>query len=174
MCMCVCLCVFARTCVCVGACPHVLYLPFFPVHNPVGCYVFCRFRHDNSSARLVYNRFHGDGQKMRLNKALDCRAHSPAAQTGPVGGFFKHSPYTNNGRRVPASGCYTITGLTTSADYNGISELHAGSNVWLDLWNGGSGVLSKLPNRLSRGCRRKVHCRRVLPGPASMVDVSIK
>ena len=52
---------------------------------------------------------------------------------------MKHSPYENGGRRIPAKGFHTIPRMAYDPDIKGISEYHADSNVWLDLWYGSGG-----------------------------------
>ena len=120
------------------------------------CSSICfRFRHDNGSARLVYNRLHGDGSKVLLDKALDCRVPSNPLNAR-VGGFFKHTPYEMAGHRIPAKGFHSINSLAIYPLNRGITEHHPDSNVWLDLWStpntGSSKYNTDYPEARGRKC----------------------
>ena len=55
-----------------------------------------------------------------------------------IGGFVKHTPYENRGKRIPARGYHTITDFVIDPDGAGITKNHHSSDMyqWLDLWNG--------------------------------------
>ena len=86
---------------------------------------------------MVYNRYHGDGQKDVLNKALTCQTSFPTRQYNVrIGGFIKQTPFSNGGGRTPENGVHTFPDF--GIGQNGLSESHAGSNKWLDLWYNGN------------------------------------
>ena len=53
-----------------------------------------------------------------------------------VNGFYKYSPADQN--RNPAVGFATISDWHYYSDH-GISEAHAGTDKWIDMWKGGDG-----------------------------------
>ena len=72
---------------------------------------------------MVYNRYHGDGQKDVLNKALTCQTSFPTRQYNVrIGGFIKQTPFSNGGGRTPENGVHTFPDFAIV--YNGLSESH--------------------------------------------------
>ena len=87
-------------------------------------------------ARVVYNKNFGADI---FNKALTCNTGYPGSLAKiPIGRFYKHSPYENGNRRLPSTGYETISVVYIRT--TGISEYHALTNKWLDLWHTRSGL----------------------------------
>ena len=107
------------------------------IHPSMGNWKEVMFRFaDVDTIRVIYNRKAGapnkdkeEFDKFLMGKSiLDLRKN--------VNGFYKYSPADN--KRNPSVGFDTISSLCLSSNY-GISELHSGTDKWLDMWSGAEG-----------------------------------
>ena len=105
------------------------------IHPDMGDWEEVMFRFaDVNTIRVIYNRRAGAPQnaKKEFEKFL---MGSSVNLHKNVYGFYKYSPADHN-KRNPSVGFASISQLYFTD--TGISELHAGTDKWLDMWNTGS------------------------------------
>ncbi|XP_078358010.1 uncharacterized protein LOC144642801 isoform X2 [Oculina patagonica] len=108
------------------------------IHPNMGNWEEVLFRFaDVNTIRVIYNRKAGAPQygKTEFEKFLIGKSASSGMK---VHGFYKYSPADQN-KRSPAVGFDTIGRLAISLD-RGISEYHADTDKWFDMWNTGDGL----------------------------------
>ncbi|KAL9982661.1 hypothetical protein ACROYT_G004732 [Oculina patagonica] len=105
------------------------------IHPDMGDWKEVMFRFaDVNTIRVIYNRKAGAPQndKTEFEKFLMGKS---ASLTKNVYGFYKYSPADHN-KKSPAVGFGTISRLAIYSS-SGISEYHADSDKWLDMWKNG-------------------------------------
>ena len=107
------------------------------IHPDMGDWGEVMFRFaDVNTIRVIYNRKAGAPQNSK--KEFEKFLVGNFVNLGKnVFGFYKYSPADHN-KRSPASGFATFSNLHFYIKH-GISELHVGSDKWLDMWNTGDG-----------------------------------
>ena len=87
---------------------------------------------DVNTIRVIYSRKAGapQNEKTEFEKFL---MGGSATLARNICGFYKYSPADHN-KRSPTVGFTTISALHFESAY-GISERHAGSDKWLDMWS---------------------------------------
>ena len=107
------------------------------IHTSMGDWEEVMFRFgDISTIRVIYSRKAGapQNEKTEFEKFL---MGSSASLEKNVFGFYKYSPADHN-QRSPAVDFATISRLHFFSE-RGISELHAGTDKWLDMWTNADG-----------------------------------
>ena len=103
------------------------------IHPSMGDWKEVMFRFaDVDTIRVIYNKEAGAPQedKEEFDKFLMGTSMSVIKN---VHGFYKYSP--NDQKRSPTAGFATISSLHFYS-VHGISEAHAGTDKWLDMWSG--------------------------------------
>ena len=104
------------------------------IHTDMGDWEEVMFRFsDVSTIRVIYNRKTGapNKDKTDFDKFLMGTTYSTIKN---IHGFYKYSPADHN-ERNPSSGFATISKLYYYLS-GGISEVHVGSDKWIDMWHG--------------------------------------
>ncbi|XP_022807177.1 uncharacterized protein LOC111344233 [Stylophora pistillata] len=104
------------------------------IHPDMGDWEEVMFRFsDVNTIRVIYNRKAGapnkdktDFEKLLMGTTLDNVGRT-------IHGFYKYSPADQN-KRNPSSGFASISVLYFDSN-NGISESHAGTDKWIDMWH---------------------------------------
>ena len=125
------------------------------IHPDMGDWEEVMFRFsDVSSIRVIYSRKAGAPNKDKtvFDKFLMATSGS-VATTVNVYGFYKYSPADRN-KRNPAVGFARIARLALRST-GGISEWHADSDKWLDMWKGADGSNKYVTSDDSRARGRK-------------------
>jgi len=107
------------------------------IHPGMGDWEEVMFRFgDISTIRVIYSRKAGapQNEKTEFEKFL---MGGSSSSMKDVYGFYKYSPADHN-QRSPAVDFATISGLHFF-EGSGISELHAGTDKWLDMWTTADG-----------------------------------
>ena len=107
------------------------------IHPDMGDWGEVMFRfNDVNTIPVIYNRRAGapNKDKSDFDKFL---MGTTTVINKNIYGFYKYSP-TDHNKRNPSSGFATISQLHFYSN-NGISELHAGSDKWIDMWNSADG-----------------------------------
>ena len=98
-----------------------------------------RFKGDGGASYVVFNRYDGgtSSGKDTFVKLLTCGNYKSLASKiyDSVSGFYRHTPYNNDGQRTPPINFGTISKVYIASEH-GVSEDHVGSDKWLDLWPG--------------------------------------
>ncbi|KAL9982660.1 hypothetical protein ACROYT_G004731 [Oculina patagonica] len=105
------------------------------IHPAMGDWEEVMFRFaDVDTIRAIYSRTAGAPQnnKREFDEFLMGKS---ASLMKDVYGFYKYSPAVHN-KRSPAVGFVTISRLHFFTT-RGISEAYAGTDKWIDMWNGG-------------------------------------
>ncbi len=104
------------------------------IHPDMGDWEEVMFRFaDVNTIRVIYNRKGGapEDDKEEFENFLMGKF---ASLIKDVHGFYKYSPADNN-QRSPARGFVTISQLHFYS-LTGVSEVHTGTDKWLDMWSG--------------------------------------
>ena len=107
------------------------------IHPGMGDWEEVMFRFgDINTIRVIYSREAGapQNEKTEFEKFL---MGGSASLAKDVYGFYKYSPADRN-KRSPAVGFTKISGLYFYSAH-GISERHAGTDKWLDMWSTADG-----------------------------------
>ena len=103
------------------------------IHPDMGDWEEVLFRfHDFNTIRVIYNRQAGAPNKDKTDFDKFLMGTTTAINKN-IYGFYKYSP-TDHNKRNPSSGFATISQLVFNSKY-GISEAHAGSDKWIDMWD---------------------------------------
>ncbi|PFX13306.1 uncharacterized protein LOC111346214 [Stylophora pistillata] len=103
------------------------------IHPDMGDWEEVMFRFsDVNTIRVIYNRKAGAPNKYKtvFEKFLMGTTYNEVRN---IHGFYKYSPADHN-ERNPSSGFVTISHLHFYSN-NGITECHAGTDMWIDIWN---------------------------------------
>ena len=103
------------------------------IHPDMGDWEEVMFRFsDVNTIRVIYNRKAGapNKDKTDFDKFLMGTTYNMFKN---IHGFYKYSPADRN-KRNPSSGFVTISQLHFYSKY-GLSEVHGGSDKWIDMWN---------------------------------------
>ena len=107
------------------------------IHPGMGDWEEVMFRFaDVNTIRVIYNRDAGapQNEKTEFEKFL---MGGSATLEKDVYGFYKYSPADHN-KRSPAVGFTTISRLHYFSTH-GISEVHGGTDKWIDMWSSADG-----------------------------------
>ena len=118
------------------------------IHPSMGNWKEVMFRFaDVDTIRLIYNRKAGapNKDKEEFDKFLMGKSMKLIKN---VNGFYKYSPADN--KRNPSVGFVTISPLFFWSS-NGISEVHSGTDKWLDMWSGAESSNKYIYSDDSRG-----------------------
>ncbi|XP_022787718.1 uncharacterized protein LOC111327738 [Stylophora pistillata] len=111
------------------------------IHPYMGDWEEVMFRFsDVNTIRVIYNRKAGapNRDKTEFDKFLMGTTYNTHKN---IYGFYKYSPADHN-KRNPSSGFVTISKLHFYSN-SGVSELHAGSDKWINMWNNVDGSSHK-------------------------------